>query len=508
MDEKVLQLKEEFKQKISRLNEYLWGAGLKDPITRIQQMSFFFFFKMLEEQDIALETEARLTKREYKSIFADENEKYRWSDWVHKTGKELFKFVRDEVFPFMENISDGRENIRRMFYGAKFLLPDEVTLKRALDIIDEIDFSRLDADVKGDLYEDLLNQIEAAGELGQFLTPRHVIRFIVQMVNPKIGETIFDPACGSGGFLLNAYEWIKLRNSDSKLIDEYNKVKRGPGDKLSQKQWQFLQHKTFFGQDIDPEMARLTLMNFFLHNLEESDIKRKDTIAGVEDEDDLRKYDVVVTNPPFAGKVDKERIKKSLPVKSTKTQVLFLGYVIDALKSNGRAGIILPEGTLFGTNRGDKEIRRYLLEHSQLQAVISMPAGVFQPYAGVKTSVLIFKRKSISKLDMEEKIWFFDMKGDGSSLSKAHKFGSQYKNDIPKLVELWNKNRADEKPYSWFTTVKEIIENDYILTANAYNPYIGGEEKEYREPKKILSEIEGLNKNLIKEFKVIKQNLR
>jgi len=507
MDLKIIQLREEYKQKITRLNDYLWGAGLKDPVSRIQQMSFLFFLKMLEEQDNALEKEAKLTQRTYKSIFAGENEKYRWSEWVHKSGKELFNFVRDEVFPFMENLSNGRENIRRMFYGAKFLIPDEVTLKRALDIIDEINLSQLDADVKGDLYEELLNQIEAAGELGQFLTPRHIIRYIVQLVNPKIGETVFDPACGSGGFLLSAYEWIKLQNSDPKLIEEYNGVKRGPGDRLNKNQWKFLQNETFFGQDVDPEMVRLTLMNFFLHGLEESDVKRKDTVAGAENEEDLRRYDVILTNPPFAGKVDKERIKKSLPVKSTKTQVLFLGYVIDALKPNGRAGIILPEGTLFGTNRDDKEIRRYLLEKCQLQAVISMPAGVFQPYAGVKTSVFIFKKKPVPKLDENEKIWFFNMQGDGSSLSAAKKFGPQYRNDIPKLIELWQKNRAVEKPYSWFTPVKEIIENDYILSANAYNPYIEGEEKEYREPKGILKEIETGEKELTKFLEKIKKEI-
>jgi len=506
MDPKVSQLKEEYKRKISRLNDHLWGT-ISDPKSRIQQMSFLFFLKMLEEQDIALEKEAQLTKRTYKSIFEKENEKYRWSSWVHKTGKELLTFVRDEVFSFMENISDGKENIRRMFYGAKLLIPDEVVLKKALDVIDEIDFTQLDADVKGDLYEELLNQIEAAGELGQFLTPRHIIRYIVQLVNPKIGETVFDPACGSGGFLLAAYEWIKLQNTDPKLIEEYNGVKRGPGDRLNKNQWQFLQHETFFGQDVDPEMVRLTLMNFFLHGLEESDIKRKDTVAGAEDEEDLRRYDVVMTNPPFAGKVDKERIKKSLPVKSTKTQVLFLGYVIDSLKPNGRAGIILPEGTLFGTNRDDKEIRRYLLEKCQLQAVISMPAGVFQPYSGVKTSVLIFKKKPVPKLDENEKVWFFNMQGDGSSLSAAKKFGPQYRNDIPKLIELWQKNRAVEKPYSWFTPVKEIIENDYILSANAYNPYIEGEEKEYREPREILKEMELLEKELSQKFKEIKEKL-
>jgi len=197
-----------------------------------------------------------------------------------------------------------------------------------------------------------------------------------------------------------------------------------------------------------------------------------------------------------------------LPIKSTKTQILFLSYVIDGLKPNAKGGIILPEGTLFGTNRDDKEIRRYLLEKCQLQAVVSMPAGVFQPYSGVKTSVLIFKKKPTSELNPEEKIWFFNMLGDGSSLSAAKKFGPQYKNDIPKLVELWQKNRAIEKPYSWFTPVKEIIENDYILSANAYNPYIGGEEKEYREPKEILKEIEKSEKILTKSMREIKKSLK
>lgn len=505
MDPKVTQLKEEYKQKLSRLNDYLWGAGLKDPVSRIQQMSFLFFFKMLEEQDIALEKEAQLTKRPYKSIFKGKNEKYRWSEWSHKSGKELYKFIRDEVFTFMETLSNGRENIRRMFSGAKLLIPDEVTLKRALDIIDEIDFSRLDTDVKGDLYEDLLNQIEAAGELGQFLTPRHIIRYMVEMVNPKIGETVLDPACGSGGFLLATYEWIKLQNSDPELIEEYNKIKRGPGDKLNKKQWSFLQNETFFGQDVDPEMTRVTLMNFFLHGLEESDIKRKDTVAGSEDEQDLRRYDVIMTNPPFAGKVDKERIKKSLPIKSTKTQVLFLGYVIDALKPNGRAGIILPEGTLFGTNRDDKEIRRYLLENTELQAVISMPGGVFQPYSGVKTSVLIFKKKASSKLDLKEKIWFYNMLGDGSSLSAAKKFGPQYRNDISDLVSKFPHKKVSDQ--SWLTAVKEIIENDYILSANAYNPNVGGEEVKHREPKEILREIEKSKEELGKQMEKIRNLL-
>jgi len=508
MTQNIQQLREEFKGKVARLNDYLWGAGLKDPVTRIQQISFLFFLKMLEEQNIAMEKEERLTGHAHKSIFAGKNEKFRWSRWREKTGEGLYKFVRDEVFPFIEELHNGHENIRQIFRGAKLLIPDEVTLKRTVEIIDTIDFSSLDTDVKGDLYESLLASIESAGELGQFLTPRHIIRAIIEIVNPKIGETIFDPACGSAGFLITSYEWLKFKNSDSKNLEERDGRKIGYGDKLNKEQWKFLTEKTFHGYDVDPEMVRLALMNLILHGIEGAHILRKDTVAGAEDEKDLRRFDIVLTNPPFAGKVDRERIKPTLPVKSNKTQILFLGYVINSLKPNGRAGIILPEGTLFGTNKDDKEIRRYLLENTKLEAVVSMPAGVFQPYAGVKTSFLIFKRKPTPKLDEKEKIWFFDMKGDGSSLSKAKKFGPQYKNDIPKLLELWRKDQAVAKPFSWFTKVSDIVENDYILSANTYSPYNGEEETHHRAPKEILREIEMEEKELESTLGEIKKFLK
>ncbi len=526
MTQNIQQLREEFKGKVGRLNDYLWGAGLTSPVSRIQQISFLFFLKMLEEQDIAMEKEEKLTGHKHKSIFEGKNEKFRWSRWREKTGDTLYKFVRDEVFPFIENLHNGHANIQQIFRGAKLIITSEEVLKRTVEIIDTIEFSRLDTDIKGDLYESLLASIESAGELGQFLTPRHIIRAIIEMVNPKIDETIFDPACGSAGFLITSYEWLKFKNSDPKNIEERDVpegkqasygagTKIGYGDKLNKEQWKFLTEKTFHGYDVDPEMVRLALMNLILHGIEGAHVRRKDTVAGAEDEEDLRRFDIVLTNPPFAGKVDRERIKPTLPVKSNKTQVLFLGYVINSLKPNGRAGIILPEGSLFGTNKDDKDIRRYLLENTKLEVVVSMPAGVFQPYAGVKTSFLIFRkrptpvviaseakqshevpRQARDKFSLDEKIWFFDMKGDGSSLSAAKKFGPQYKNDIPKLLELWGKNQAVAKPYSWFTKVGEIVENDYILSANTYNSYSGEEEINHRDPKEILKEIENGAKKL------------
>lgn len=507
-DQTLQQLREDFRQKLGRLNDYLWGAGLKDPVTRIQQISFLFFLKMLEEQDNAMEKEEKLTGHKHKSIYENGNDKFRWSRWREKAGKDLYEFVRTSVFPFIDELHNGHSNIQQIFHGAKLLIPDEITLKRTIEIIDTIEFSALDTDVKGDLYESLLNQIGSAGELGQFLTPRHIVRAIVEMVNPKIGDTIYDPACGTGGFLISAYEHIRLKNSDPKNIEEKEGYQRGYGEKLGKKEWQFLTKGTFWGVDVDPEMMRLALMNLILHGIEGANVKRKDSVAGSEDEDDLKRYNAILTNPPFSGKVDRERTKPSLPVQSTKSQVLFLGHVINALEPNGRAGIILPEGSLFGTNRDDKDIRRYLLEHTDLEAVVSLPSGVFEPYAGVKTSFLIFKKKTKPKLDESSKIWFFDMKGDGSSLSKTKRFGKEYKNDLPKLIELWRKNRAVEKTYSWFTPLKDIVENDYILSVNSYNPYATQTEKTYREPSVILKEIEESNRKMQKLQKDLAAKLK
>ena len=517
MTQNIQQLREEFKQKIDILNNYLFAQGLSDPMTRIQQLSFLFFLKMLEEQDIAMENEEKLTGRKHKSIFAGAKDKFRWSRLREKTGPNLYKFVRDEVFEFVTELHNGHDNVRQVFEGAKLLIPDEATLKRTIEIINDINFSSLDTDVKGDLYEYLLQQINSAGKLGAFLTPRHIIRAIVEMVNPKIGETILDPACGTGGVLINAYDHIRLKNSDAKNLEERNGRMVGYGEKLNKEQWKFLTQKTFSGYDVAPEMVRLALMNLLLHGLEGARILRKDTVAGAEDEEEAMRFsarggpasgwDVILTNPPFAGLVDAGRIKPTLPVRSKKTQILFLGYVINSLKPNGRAGIILPEGSLFGTNKDDKEIRRYLLENTKLEAVVSMPAGVFQPYAGVKTSFLVFRRKPAPKLDEKEQIWFFNMKGDGSSLSAAKKFGPQYKNDIPKLLALWTEQKI-EKPYSWLTPVKDIVENDYILSANTYSPYNGEEEVNHRDPKEILGEIDKIDNELQKTKEDLAKKLK
>jgi len=484
---------QEVRSIIDNIINKLYAAGLSNPVTYIEQLSYLFYLKMLEEWDNANVAEAKMTKRKYRSIFAGEKEKYRWSIWTHiPDNNEMFKFVRDGVFPFMVEIP-AREDVRRFFQDARFMIPDGVVLRDVVDRLQEINFYELDADVKGDLYEYLLSQLATQRKAGQFRTPRHIIRTIVRLVNPQIGETALDPAAGTAGFLLGAFEWIKLQNSDPKTITEVDngsgqKIKRGLGDKLTDEQWKFLENSTFFGFDVDNAMVKIANMNLLLHGLGGATVIRRDSIAGSPDDWEDRKFDVVVTNPPFAGTINKERVRKYLPVQSTDSTTLFLGLITQALRPGGRAGVIVNEGVLFGRNRAQKEIRRYILEHFDLEGVISLPAGVFQPYAGVKTSFLIFKNTG----KKTEKVWFYDVRYDGFELATKRR-PTPDKNDLPDLLEKWEKKPESER--SWWADIEKIEENDFILSANSYNPNVGDREEKHRDPKEILREVKKLEED-------------
>lgn len=470
---------------IDRLCDKLWAAGVTNPISYVEQISFLFFLKMLDETEIEKEREARLTKRPYKSIFSGAKEEYRWSKWQHITDpKKLHKFVRDEVFDFMRELP-GHQAIRRVFEDAQLQISDGHTLRDCIDLFREFNLLDIDTDVKGNLYESLLRRVGTQAQAGQFLTPRHLIRAIVKMVDPKIGQTVCDPAFGTGGFLISAFEHIKLANSDPK--NTYEKVngngqlvKRGPGDKLSKQQWDFLLDSTIFGCDVDPHIVRLGMMNLILHGLESSSVVRRDSIAGPPDNWDDKEFDIILANPPFAGSMNKERIRDSLPVAATKSEILFLGSMIQSLRDGGTCGVIVPEGLLFGSSSSHLEIRRLLLDKCDVKAVVSFPGGSFKPYSGVKTSALIFTKGKPTK-----NVWFYEVIVDGFGLDDNRR-PTPTKNDIPDLIAKWPHREVSDK--SWVVTLEQIRAADFNLSANRYKPATSKAVK-HEAPARILEDV-------------------
>lgn len=479
---------------IGRLCDKLWAAGVTNPISYVEQISYLFFLKMLDETDAENERDAKLSKRPFKLIFNGEKEKFRWSEWSQITDTtKLYKFVRDDVFDFMRNLR-GREEIRRLFDDAQLQIPDGATLRDCIDLFREFNLLDLDTDAKGNLYENLLRRVGTQAQAGQFLTPRHLIRAIVKMVDPQIGQTVCDPAFGTGGFLISAYEHIKVTNSDPKnVVEKINGngqlVKRGYGDKLSDKQWDFLRHHTFFGFDVDPHIVRLGMMNLILHGMDDSKILRRDSIAGQVGEWDDHQFDIILANPPFAGSMNTDRVRESLPVISTKTEVLFLGLMIQALRDGGRCGVIVPEGLLSGANKSHKEVRQYLLEKCDLQAVVSFPSGAFKPYSGVKTSALIFTKGKPTK-----KVWFYEVTADGFSLDDKRQ-PTLNKNDIPDLIAKWPKHEISDK--SWFVSIEQIRTANFTLAANRYKP-VTTEAVSHDTPKEILKEVLKLEDEIVR----------
>ncbi len=483
--------KQELLSLVDKLADKFYGAGVSNPITYIEQISFLFFLKMLEETDDASVLAYKLSKRNYGSIFAGENEKYRWSSWSQIPDNEkMFVFLRDEVLKFVAKIS-SRPDIKRFFNEVRFMIPDAITLREVVDLINPINFSQIDTDVKGDMYEHLVSKLAASGRNGQFRTPRHIIRTIIEMVDPKIGQTVLDPACGTAGFLLAAFEHIKANNSENPeeiTAENGSKYLKGHGDNLSEKDWEHLEKNTFWGFDVSSDITKIAWMNMVLHGLDANNVYRRDSLAGASDTFEEMSFDVVLANPPFAADVALERLRPILPIQAKDSTVLFLGLMVDSLRQNGICGVIVNEGVLFGRNKASMQIRKYILDKTELQAVVSLPQGVFNPYAGVKTSFLIFKNTG----KPTEKVWFYDVENDGYSKGTQRKPQPE-KNDLPHLLEKWKTKSDSEK--SWVIERKQIEENDFILSASAYKPD-NSVEQNHREPKEILKDIDELEKEL------------
>lgn len=473
---------------LKRLCKVMWEANVTDPLTYVTQIAYLLFLKMLEETDTEQSGNGGKKRCElFTKVNLDGEKvdfsKLRWSVLTSDPDNErMLRTLRDLLprFALHPALSPGA---RAIFDDARIVIPDGATLRRAVDIISPIHLMSEDADVKGDLFETLSSDLGQQKRSAQFRTPRHLIRVIVEMVNPTIGRTVCDSACGTGGFLIAAYEHILLANTSTEFIREVTApggqiVKRGIGDKLTPSQWKFLQRGTLHGFDGEQTFVRMTAMNALLHGFDYSPIVRRDSIGGSEDCWDEVQFDFILENPPFSGAAQSP--KRSLRVEKGEKYVLFLAAALRSLRPGGRAGIVLPNGILFGDTIAHLEVKRRLLAECDLQAVVNLPKGMFEPYTPNPTCFLVFEKTRRPT----KSVWFYRVEGDGSSLKKARKFGPQYRNDFPNLLGMWPK-RATEVGRAWRVPAERIVANGYDMTLASLG-LVEPEKTEHAEPEEIL----------------------
>jgi type I restriction enzyme M protein len=486
----------EIKSEIKKLWDRFWAGGIANPLTAIEQISYLIFMKRLEDLDNLHRRAAEARHEAYKSVFKG-HENCRWSQWKHLNAEGMLKHVREVVFPFIQELRNGEDVLYSQYMkDAVFVIPKASLLQEAVAIIDEINIGGQKPDVQGDIYELLLGELKTAGKNGQFRTPRHIIRMMVELVDPDIGQKICDPACGTGGFLIAAYQHIlkKYTSPDMIKVDEYGTPHELIGNKIVKKEhWNLLKKETFFGFDFDTTMIRIALMNMILHGIERPNIRYADTLSKRFEQKPI--YDVVLANPPFAGYIDKGDINDNFKLNTAKTELLFVELFHNLLAIGGKAAVIVPNGVLFGSSNAHIEARKLLLEKCELQAVISMPSGVFQPYSGVGTAVLVFVKGGKT-----DKVWFYEMKADGYSLDQKRDF-IDGKGDIPDITKKFKK-RA-ESTQSILVPFEKIKKNDYNLSISRYKQ-VEHEEIEHEEPEVLIENVSQLEEEIAKDLQELK----
>ena len=414
---------------VDALWDKLWAGGLPNPMDAIEQFSYLLFFKRLDDAENRREKQAIHRGQTYESHMPEE---MRWRYWTKLQGAEALKHVRVKVFPWFKEMGEGGSSFERYMQNAEFKINRPALLIEACNAIDEMEISAQNQDVQGDLYEYLLSYLTTAGRAGQFRTPRHIIRMMVEMIDPKPNERIGDLAAGTCGFLVNAYEHILVQNTSKEILvyDEGGQPHNFIGDQLTDEQRGHLQKNALKGFDNDSGMTMLRIgsMNLMLHGIQSPKYFYMDTLS--KDFTDERDYDVILMNPPFKGKVNKAEVSDTLPSNTTKSELLFVHLILRSLDMGGRSAVIVPDGVLFGSSRAHVELRKKIIEENRLDGVVSMPSGVFRPYAGVSTAVLLFTRGA-----QTENIWFYDMTYDGFSLDDKRNPTSQ--NDIPDILDCW-----------------------------------------------------------------------
>lgn len=485
-------VRNEVKSKIDGIWDKFWSGGIANPLNAIEQITALIFLKMLSEKDNKKISQASFIKEDYLSIF-EENKYAKWDNFKDLDSERMLETVRDEAFPFIKKYNEGSE-FNRSIKDLAFIITKPSLLSESVEALEEI-FNILEEDEDGfmdslgDMYEYLLSEISSSGKNGQFRTPRHIIKMITELVNPQIGEKVFDPSAGTAGFLVSAY---------AHMLKPYTEENGRLGANLTDKNlWDKLSNDTFFGNDSDISMIRISMMNMMLHDIENPHIKQSDTLSKRYTEKDA--YQVVLANPPFKGSIDKEDKSEDFSISSTKTELLFVDLISRVLDVGGRAGVIIPDGVLFGSSNAHKTLRKNLLEKNELKAIISMPSGVFKPYAGVSTAVLIFVKGGST-----EKVWFYDMHADGYSLDDKRNPIEQ--NDIPDIISKFKQKEKEsylKTKKHFFINVEQIKENGYDLSINRYKT-IEYEAIEYPPTREILDKIETLTNEITNDLEELK----
>ncbi|MBT7444972.1 MAG: N-6 DNA methylase [Methylococcales bacterium] len=501
------------KSKIDKLWLEFWQGGITNPLTVIEQITFLMFSRMLDINETRDEKRAKRTKKEFTQRFSQDEQSIRWSNFRHiEDADALLKIVRDEVFPhFSRHAADTR--FGDYMKDAQLMIQKPSLLMKAIHMINNLPLEQ--GDTKGDLYEYLLSKLTTAGINGQFRTPRHIIKMMVGLLDPEIDERIADPACGTAGFLISSLEYIMEKYSsevgtikDEVETDEGKVVQQTTytGDLLEPEHWQHLRQSMFHGFDFDATMLRIAAMNLVMHGAEDPDIHYQDTLSQGFPEKfpnaAENAFDLVLANPPFKGMLDADDVDPAIlrMVKTKKTELLFMALILRMLKLGGRSATIVPDGVLFGSSKAHQSLRKTLVDDNQLEGIISLPSGVFKPYAGVSTAIVIF-----TKGGQTDHVWFYDVENDGYSLDDKRDKIEQ--DDLPDVLAQWrardktvaDTDKNDKTAKCFWVNADEIRGNKYDLSINRYKevPY---EEEAYDPPKEILGRLKALENEIITDL--------
>ncbi len=524
---------------IDKLWEKFWTGGITNPLTVIEQISYLMFARMLDmQEDVAERKTAALQKqgkgrKEFDRLFPNtpEGQLLRWKNFKNLSGKELHKHLKQNVYPWFAELgkkSDAQDglgtdgtaiealgHIGEYMQDADLEIKNESVLVSAVEMVDELPLTQ--SDVKGDIYEYLLSKLTTAGINGQFRTPRHIIDAMIELIDPQPTESICDPACGTAGFLARSMEYLnRMHSSDSGIFEDEDGNKHYTGDLLEPYR-DHINKQMFWGFDFDTTMLRVSSMNMALHGVNSANILYQDSLSKSIKENfpqqEENYFDVILANPPFKGSLDETNTNPDVLglVKTKKTELLFVAHILRALKLGGRAAVIVPDGVLFGSSKAHQQLRQELIENNQLEGIVSLPSGVFKPYAGVSTAILMFTKGGTT-----ERVWFYDLQADGYSLDdKRTPLKGEGSNDLPDAIAKWKRYRemveanapakdiskafGDKAEKAFVVDAQEIVSNRFDLSINRYKEVVYVEEK-YEDPKVILKNLKALEREIMADL--------